>query len=124
MSKYFYSGSNSTALDASGSLCRTVLGRTIPSGQIFYLKELAIANASNPQVILLADCPDTVAYTATNLKATIPCAGVGQDSNPLTVRTWSDPGLKFSAGCSAVKSATEGGYFGVNKIEAIGYFVK
>lgn len=120
MSRYWYTGVNSTALDSTSTLTnQSLIGRSIPDGSVFYLRKAWFYTASGGQVVHLYDVSAGVGATSSRLRGSIPCAtGERQEVE------FPEPGLMFSYGVGVIKDTTSSGYFGVGAVGGGGYFVR
>ena len=106
MARYSVSGIVDAQVDATETataLGVKLLGKTITSGRVLWLKSFWAYNCSTNAVLTLLDACAEEGATANSRRISIPCA-----SDSLTMIELPAPGLKFATGCSVVRDATAG----------------
>jgi hypothetical protein len=127
--RYSISGTNSTILGATFDVTgkagdatvmmfgQALLGRTLPTGRVFWLRSAWFYDASTAVLIHLFDSATGVQATGSNKRITIRCA-----SGSTTMVDFPAPGLKFATGCVAAKESTDAsGCFAAGYCGGAGY---
>ena len=131
--RYAVSGANDTILDATvdatgGTGCPgdptalmggiNVLGPSIPSGRVFWMRSFWAYDASAAMALQLFDATEGTNATDASRRALIQCV-----SGDLTMVDFRAPGLRFSTGCVVCKDTTAAsGSFGPGAVGAAGYY--
>lgn len=124
--RFQISGANATILDGTAVLtAKQVLGRSMPTGRVLWLRSIKLYNASGPIAVTLMDAAANATLAAASVRDTIRCAtGSGAVyGGVLTEVEYPAPGLKFSTDCVALKDTTDASAsFRPGDIVATGYY--
>ena len=96
---YQVAGANSVAIGEATGNAISLLGKTIPTGRVFWLRSLWVYNAVSEFILNIADSATSatgITGGAVNRLALV-CA-----SGRTTQMDLPEPGMKFSTGCVAV----------------------
>ena len=113
--RYAVSGANTSAIEPATGAVRSILGRNIPTGRVFWLRWINYISSSTYGALLLYDATAGATVGSGTLVASLTAVLAGDSGQ----RNFGAPGLKFLTGCCCALEAS--GAIAIGKVSGGGY---